>query len=71
MGEAAGIGRAVAVIAIGPEAGFSARELDRLRGAGARARAFGPHNLRIETAAVAAAVARFVAASNRELRLDG
>jgi 16S rRNA (uracil1498-N3)-methyltransferase len=70
-GESAGVGGTAAVIAIGPEAGFSVGELDRLRGAGARACALGPHNLRIETAAVAAAVARFVAGPRREQRLDG
>ena len=43
------------MIVIGPEAGFSDRERSILEASGARAVSFGPHNLRIETAAVAGA----------------
>lgn len=60
-GEAVGVAGDAAWIAIGPEAGFSADELRRLRAAGARACSLGPHNMRIETAAVSAVAARFVA----------
>jgi 16S rRNA (uracil1498-N3)-methyltransferase len=42
---------------IGPEAGFSAGELEALGSAGAEALRFAEHNLRIETAAIAAMVA--------------
>lgn len=41
---------------IGPEAGFTPDEIRALETAGAQPRRFGPHNLRIETAAVAATV---------------
>ncbi|MBY0399832.1 16S rRNA (uracil(1498)-N(3))-methyltransferase [Myxococcota bacterium] len=57
-GERSGVPADSAVFAIGPEAGFTAFELERLRTAGGRACRFGPHNLRIETAAVAAAALR-------------
>ena len=40
---------------IGPEGGFSPRELEHARRAGAAFASFGPHVMRIETAAVAAA----------------
>ena len=43
------------LIVIGPEAGFSERERSLLEASGARAVSFGPHNLRIETAAIAGA----------------
>jgi 16S rRNA (uracil1498-N3)-methyltransferase len=43
------------VVLIGPEGGFSSRELDQLSAAGARMVCLGPHILRIETAAVAIA----------------
>jgi 16S rRNA (uracil1498-N3)-methyltransferase len=45
---------------IGPEAGFSELERKRLDEFGARGRSFGPHNMRIETAAVAATVALYL-----------
>ncbi len=64
-GEAVGVDGDASLIAIGPEAGFSADELRRLRAAGARACSLGPHNMRIETAAVAAVAARFVARGMR------
>lgn len=56
-GRAGPLEAGAALVAIGPEAGFSAGELASLHAVGARARSFAPHNLRIETAAVAAAVA--------------
>ena len=59
-GESIGVAGDASTIAIGPEAGFSSDELRRLRAAGGRACCLGPHNMRIETAAVAAAAARFV-----------
>jgi RsmE family RNA methyltransferase len=48
---------AAALIIIGPEAGFSKSEQNRLESVGATAISFGRHNLRIETAAVAAMTA--------------
>ncbi len=70
-GEAAGIPPGTACVVIGPEAGLTAAEIRRLRAAGGGARALGSHNMRIETAAVAAAAARFAAgAPGREPR-DG
>lgn len=39
---------------IGPEGGWTARELESARAAGARVCRFGPHTMRIETAAVVA-----------------
>ncbi|MGH7578694.1 MAG: RsmE family RNA methyltransferase [Gemmatimonadales bacterium] len=42
-------------IVIGPEGGLTAAELERLRGAGYRPVSLGPHTLRFETAAIAAA----------------
>ena len=46
-----------ALAVIGPEAGFNDRERRALEKVGARPRAFASHNLRIETAAVAATTA--------------
>lgn len=60
-GASIGIASDTSVIAIGPEAGFSAAELRRLHAAGGRPCRLSPHNMRIETAAVAAAAARFAA----------
>ncbi len=40
---------------VGPEGGWAPEELDRARGAGALAAKFGPHVMRIETAAAVAA----------------
>jgi 16S rRNA (uracil1498-N3)-methyltransferase len=57
-GETSGIPADAAIVVIGPEAGFSAAELAALRRAGATAVTLGPHNMRIETAAVAAAATR-------------
>jgi len=42
-------------IVIGPEGGLTSGELERLRGAGYRPVGLGPHTLRFETAAIAAA----------------
>lgn len=60
-GQEIGIPPGAQLVVIGPEAGFSADELRRLRSAGGRSCALGAHNMRIETAAVAAAAARYVA----------
>jgi len=43
------------IVAIGPEGGWTEAEVQALTGAGYRATSFGPHVLRFETAAVAAA----------------
>lgn len=56
-GDLSGLGSTVGLVVIGPEAGFSVSERGVLDRAGARAVSFGAHNLRIETAAVAAATA--------------
>lgn len=48
-------GHACVRLLIGPEGGFSAREVERLREAGAVGTRFGPHVMRIETAAVVGA----------------
>lgn len=70
-GEGLGVPSGTSLIVIGPEAGFSAEEIRRLRSAGALACSFGAHNMRIETAAVAAAVARFVARGREGAHRDG
>lgn len=62
-GDGVGVPADSSVFAIGPEAGFTAKELEQLRAAGGRPRTLGPHNLRIETAAVAAAALRCAAAA--------
>ena len=46
-------------VVIGPEAGFSELEFEDLAAANVRPAAFAPHNLRIETAAIAATVSAF------------
>lgn len=56
-GATTGLDSRAAWVAIGPEAGFSDAERAALRKAGGRSRSFGAHNLRIETATVAATVA--------------
>ena len=61
-GETAGVPSDAELVVIGPEAGFSAAERDALRRAGATAVTLGPHNMRIETAAVAAAATRLASA---------
>jgi len=48
-----------ALVVIGPEAGFSEGERKDLERADVRPAAFAPHNLRIETAAIAAAASAF------------
>lgn len=48
-------GREAIRLLVGPEGGFTSREIDRARAAGARTASFGPHIMRIETAAVVAA----------------
>ena len=45
------------VVVIGPEGGLTGDEIDRLRGAGYLTVSLGPHTLRFETAAIAAAAA--------------
>ena len=60
-GEPIGFDGPAGLTLIGPEAGFSESERRVLIGVGARSRSFGAHNLRIETAAVAAAVALHLA----------
>ena len=47
------------LVVIGPEAGFSELEFEDLAAANVRPAAFAPHNLRIETAAIAATVSAF------------
>lgn len=60
-GEQVGIPPGAPLVVIGPEAGLCADEIAELKAVGARACTLGMHNLRIETAAVAAAAARFAA----------
>ncbi len=48
-------GHAAVRLLIGPEGGFAPEEIDGARAAGARVCRFGPHIMRIETAAVVAA----------------
>lgn len=64
-GESGPLDASTALLVIGPEAGLCEAERARLRAAGARPHSFAPHNLRIETAAVAAAVARQLARGGR------
>ncbi|MAG33550.1 MAG: hypothetical protein CL908_21950 [Deltaproteobacteria bacterium] len=56
-GAARALDPAASVVLVGPEAGFSESEFRVLRDADAEPRTFAPHNLRIETAVAAAAVA--------------
>jgi 16S rRNA (uracil1498-N3)-methyltransferase len=51
------IGQAPLTIVIGPEGGLTGGERDRLRDAGYQTVSLGPHTLRFETAAIAAAAA--------------
>jgi 16S rRNA (uracil1498-N3)-methyltransferase len=68
-GAAVGITAAgPALVLIGPEAGFSERERGLLKQANALPRRFAPHNLRIETAAVAAVVAANLTARESDSR---
>jgi 16S rRNA (uracil1498-N3)-methyltransferase len=61
-------GKTPLTVVIGPEGGLTADELERLRGAGYTAVSLGPHTLRFETAAIAAAAA---AVAGRLRRTDG
>ena len=70
-GQAGPLDPATALLVVGPEAGLSETERRRLREAGARAYSFSPHNLRIETAAIAAAVARQLARGEQGGGKDG
>ncbi len=56
-GAAPALGAGRSCLFVGPEAGFSAGERARLEAVGASPVSFGPYNLRIETAAVAAVAA--------------
>lgn len=56
-GQPGGVEAGATRVYVGPEAGFSERELESLRHAGARAIALAAYNLRIETAGVAAMAA--------------
>ncbi len=69
-GEAAPavVGESPLTVVIGPEGGLTGEELERLRGAGYAAVSLGPHTLRFETAAIAAAAA---AAAGRLRGSDG
>lgn len=60
-GDRRGVSAGAALFVIGPEAGLGADEIGRLRAAGGRACSLGPCNMRIETAAVAAAAVRAAA----------
>jgi 16S rRNA (uracil1498-N3)-methyltransferase len=51
------VGMTPLTVVIGPEGGLTTEELERLRGAGYAAVSLGPHRLRFETAAIAAAAA--------------
>jgi 16S rRNA (uracil1498-N3)-methyltransferase len=62
------VGKTPLTVVIGPEGGLTTEELDRLRGAGYTAVSLGPHTLRFETAAIAAAAA---AVAGRLRRTDG
>jgi 16S rRNA (uracil1498-N3)-methyltransferase len=62
------LGETPLTVVIGPEGGLTANELERIRGAGYAAVRLGPHTLRFETAAIAAAAA---AAAGRLRRGNG
>ena len=62
------VGPAPLTVVIGPEGGLTTDEVAQLRGAGYSAVSFGPHTLRFETAAIAAAAA---AVAGRLRRNDG
>ena len=70
-GAEIGVRPGTSLVAIGPEAGFTVEEVRSLRSAGGVPCSFGLNNMRIETAAVAAAVARFVAEGNTGRSRDG
>lgn len=71
VGEGVGIPPDASLVVIGPEAGLCPDEIGRLKAVGARACALGMHNMRIETAAVAAAAARFAARETGRSVRDG
>ncbi|MFK7894919.1 MAG: 16S rRNA (uracil(1498)-N(3))-methyltransferase [Myxococcota bacterium] len=56
-GAGSGLSASAELVLIGPEAGFTEEERARLLSAGALPCSFSPHNLRIEVAAIGAAVA--------------
>lgn len=63
-GEGGCLDPLASLLVIGPEAGLTDRERAALRKAGAHPRSFGPHNLRIETAAIAGATAHHLSRSS-------
>jgi 16S rRNA (uracil1498-N3)-methyltransferase len=63
-GEALPLDPQASLLLIGPEAGFVEDETRMIRAAGGAPRSFASHNLRIETAAIAGAVARHLAREN-------
>ncbi len=67
-GKPGGFDSLAGLAVIGPEAGFSESERQRLRQIGAQPRSFGVHNLRIETAAAAATVAFHLARASDAFR---
>jgi len=60
-GEVASLDSEASLLLIGPEAGFNAAERQRILEAKGQPRSFASHNLRIETAAIAGAVAHHLA----------
>lgn len=66
-----GVPDSAALVVIGPEAGLDGDEIRRLQAVGARACSLGMHNMRIETAAVAAAAVRFAAREAGRAERDG
>lgn len=70
-GRADGLAPGARLVLIGPEAGFSEAERDLILRAGALPCAFSPHNLRIEVAAVGAAVALNLASAVGEHSRNG
>lgn len=70
-GTVAPLDGSVELVLIGPEAGFSAAERRLLDEKGVCPAAFAAHNLRIETAAIAAAASAFAFAGRGEAMGDG
>ena len=70
-GRADGLAPGARLVLIGPEAGFSEAERDLIQSKGALPCAFSPHNLRVEVAAVGAAVALNLASASGENSRNG